>query len=238
MQQSALLDTLWAWLFGQGKSYKTYMINNQRVEQGLKRQDFDVIARSLLDPIVERMANAYDWDFVFDEATESTEVDENEYTLSGNNDDCKNIVNVRFGSGRGKVLEKLNTLITDRREGYDSDITTSFDTGTVYGYTLQGRSDEGFPKIQIFDTPGEVKTLTYRYRRNGLSISEFPADFGYVVLDYMKAQFDPAFLMVAKSSMNELIARYKPGGDEIEHVRRDPVEEAGNIRRTNLGGGC
>ena len=236
MQQSALLDILWAWLFGQGKSYKTYMMNGERVEQGMKQSDFRDICLTMLDPVIEQLSIAYDWDFIYDVGTETTVIDTSEYTLKGNNDDCRNIETVRYGPGRGTVLKQLDTLLTDRREGEET--AGASDSGDVYGYTLEGESDDGFPKIQLFDTPAEAKTLTYRYRKNGVSINEFPAEFGFVVRDYMIAQFDPSYLAVADRSLKELIGRYDPGGDEIVKVRRDTVDENRNIYRNTLTGGC
>jgi len=229
---------LWAWLFGNKMTYRRLVINGQAVETGLKRDEANQMVNDLLPDIVSQIVTAHDWDFTLDEASTATVADTSVYILRGNSGDCRDIINIRYGSGRGIVIDKLNMLETDRREGEDTSSGTSADSGGVYGWVPIGRSDDGYPRIKIYDTPGEAKTLTYRYRRSGLTVVDLPDEFGPTVLNFMIGQFKAEYLVLAERSLKEIIARYTVGGDEYETVRKDPVIEAGNIRRYNQQGGC
>ena len=238
MQVHALKEMVWAWLFGQGKTYQSRVINGQTISSGMTRDDFDTIINSLVSPITERVVIAYDWDFVFSSESLTTTADESEYVLRGTNNDCRDIINIRYGTGRGEVIERLNYLEADRREGGDESTGADPDSSDVYGYVLHGRSDDGFPKIKLYDTPVRSNTLTYRYRKSGLSIADFPSEFDFVFRDFMIGQFEPSYFGLAERALDELKARYKIGGDEYETVRMHPTIEAGNIRRNDNMGGC
>jgi len=235
MQVNTVIAQLWAWLYGSNLTYKKTVVNGQTIETGLKRDEVEGIVRDLIPAIIDQIVTPFDWDFTFDVATVSSVASTSEYTLRGNNDDCRDLINVRYGSGRGVVIERLETLETDRREGEDEDTTT---TGNVYGYTVFGRSSDGFPIIQLFDTPTEADTITYRYRKSNLTLDNIPGEFGFVVRDYLRAEFRPEWSGVAEKRLDEMIARYSVGGDEINKVRMSPDIEAGNIRRVENQGGC
>lgn len=200
------------------------------VEQGLNVDQVQKIVNDFLPVVVDRIIVSHDWDFACDVGTTTTVVGTSEYTLDGNAGDCRDIINIRIGTGRGLVIERLNTLKTDRREG--SEETTN--PGTVSGYTVYGRSTDGFPKIQLFDTPQEAQTLTYRYRKNGLTVENIPDEFGFVVRDMVLGQFKPEYIPLGDRGLREMVDRYSLGGDEIDVVRQDPIIEAGNVRRNNV----
>lgn len=236
MQEQTVINQVWAWLFANGKTHRHSVVKGQVIESGLERDEVEDITRSFLGVVVDRIATAHDWDFVCDEASTTSVISTTEYILRGNNDDCRDIINVRYGSGRGTVIERLNTLQTDRREG-ESEAGVS-DTEKVYGYTVYGRSDDGFPQIKLFDSPASAETITYRYRKKDISLSVIPDEFGYVVRDMVLANFDSKYLGVAERRLGEMVNRYTVGGDEYETARMHPTIEAGNIRRRNNMGGC
>ena len=234
MQASTVVSSVWAWLYANGMTFRKISVGGQTVEQGLNVDQVQNIVNDFLPVVVDRIIVSHDWDFACDVATTTTVAATSEYTLEGNAGDCRDIINIRHGSGRGVVLERLNTLKTDRREGEDTDDSGSSDLGNVYGYTVYGRSTDGFPKIQIFDTPQEAKTLTYRYRKTGLTIENIPQEFGFVVRDMVLGQFKPEYIGLGEQKLGEMIGRYKLGGDEIDTIRLDPIVEAGNLRRNNV----
>jgi len=239
VQADTVKNQVWAWMTANGLSYRKIDVRGEIIESGFKQPDAYNLIASFIPIAVDKIVTAHDWDFVCDVATTTTVSGTSEYTLSGNNDDCRDIINLRIGAGRGRVLERLNTLQTDRRESEDEDVGDETDTSDVYGYTQYGRSADGKPMVQLFDTPSEAKTLKYRYRMSGITIDHLPDEFGYVVRDMVIAQFKTEYLGIAKVGLNEMIARYNVGGDHYETVRIDPVIEAGNNRRSNdLPGGC
>lgn len=238
MNIQSVQSRLWAWLYGNHMTYRRVVVNGQPVESGLKQGEVDQMVNTILPDIVSQIVTAHDWDFVLGEGSTTTVAGTSEYTLRGAAGDCRDIINVRYGSGRGIVLDKLNLLETDRREGEDSSVSTSSDSGVMYGYVVKGRSDDGYPIIKIYDTPTEAKTLQYRYRKSGLTLVNLPEEFGRTVMNFMIGQFKAEYLVLAERSLKEIIARYTVGGDEYETVRKDPQIEAGNVRRFSLPGGC
>ena len=237
MQLTTAIEQLWVWLASNGKTERKVVINGQVEKIGMSRQQVEVAVQNLIGPIVDEIIVRHDWDFTCDVTTTTSVSGTSEYTLSGKSGDCRDIINIRFGSGRGYVLDELNFLQTDRREGETTSGTS--DSGTVYGYTLFGRSPDGFPLIQIFDTPTSAETITYRYRRTGLNLDNIPDSFGFVVRDFLRAEFDGGYLAKAESRLNEMVSRYKIGGDSPYIMRMAPAIERGNVRRANdLQGGC
>ncbi len=232
MQESTVINGIWAYLFANGKTEKIRYVQGEKIETGLSRKEVENMVRSFLGPTVQRITRAYDWDFVCAEATDAFVASTSEYSLSGDNDDCMDIINIRWGTSSSlEVLEKLNVLENDRRKGSETA------TG-IYGWTAFGRSDDGFPLVQIHNTPTEANVFKYRYRKSGLTLSDIPADFDNVVIDDVLAQFDISLRPDANVSLKGMMDRYMVGGDEYETVRRDPVIEAGNIRRKGLQGGA
>lgn len=237
MQLNTVIEQLWSWLAATGKTVHKVVINGVVETMGHSRQEVERAVHNLIGPIVDEIVTSHDWDFACDVVTDDTTViNQSEYTFTGNNNDCRDIINIRYGSGRGVVLDELNTLKTDRREG--EDVANSTDVGSVYGYTPFGRSADGFPKVQLFDTPIEAKTLKYRYRKSGLNIGNIPDYFGFVVRDFMRAEFDPGYQAKAENRLAAMVARYKVGGDTPDVARLDPQIEAGNVRRKANQGGC
>lgn len=235
MQINTAIDQLWVWLQGKNRTVHKVMVNGQVESVGHTRQEVERAVQNLIGPIVDEIIMSHDWDFACDVTTSTSVIGTSEYTLTGKNSDCRDIIGIRYGSGRGYVLEELNVLQTDRREG-ESTAGTS-DTSNAYGYTLYGRSPDGFPLIQIFDTPTSAETITYRYRKNGLNLNNIPDNFGFVVRDFLRAEFDDRYFAKAADRLNEMIDRYKVGGDSPDVMRIHPEIERGNIRRGGLQGG-
>ena len=59
-----------------------------------KRKAIQQLVPVALDEVVV----SYDWDFATDVADKDTVADQAEYTLEGNDDDCRDIINVRYGT--------------------------------------------------------------------------------------------------------------------------------------------
>jgi len=237
VQINTVIEQLWSWLSSTGKTEHKILVNGVVETVGLSRQQVERAAHNLIGPVVDEIITRHDWDFACDVVTDDTTVvNQSEYTFTGNSNDCRDIINIRYGDGRGVVLDELNTLKTDRRE--EETVSGAADTSGVYGYTLFGRSPDGFPKVQLFDTPTEAKTLKYRYRKKDLNIGNIPDSFGFVVRDFMRAEFDPGFQAKAENRLAGMIDRYKVGGDTPDVARLDPQIESGNIRRKANQGGC
>lgn len=235
MQISTVEEQLWAWLFSNGRTVKRIRQGDNYVDVGLTRKVVNRAVISLLPPIVDEIIVSHDWDFAYDVATETSIALQSEYTLRGNNDDCADLWVVKYGEGFGVPLEEMGVTTMDRRKA--ESISGLTDDGSVYAYTRFGRSDDDFPKIQLFNTPGDATTITYRYRKSGLGLSDIPNRFGFVVRDFMRAEYEAGYKVIAVRSLNEMIKRNTVGGDSPMIVRKDPIIEAGNVRRGGFQGG-
>jgi hypothetical protein len=236
VQKSTVEEQLWAWLYTNGRTVKMIKQGDEYVKVGLTRKEVNKSVSALLDPLIDDIITAHDWDFSCDVATETSVANQSEYTLRGNNDDCADLWVVKYGPGRGVPLEESGVAQMDRREA--ESVADASDNDGVYTYTRFGRSDDGFPKIQLFDTPGVGNTITYRYRKMDLGLGDIPDRFSYVVRDFLRAEYDAGYLPIAEGRLNKMIAKHTIGGDSPRTVRMHPTIETGNIRRSGNQGGC
>lgn len=230
MQENTVIEGVWAWLFSKGWTKKVrHLPGGSTITEGFDYQEVERMTRTFLNPVVDEVMTVHDWDFACDEKSDATVADQAEYTLSGNNGDCQDIINVRYDTDE-EVLEKLNVLENDRRKpqktGYG-----------IYGWTAFGRSDDKSPIIIIHNTPTEAKTFKYRYRKKDLGLGDMPDSFDFVVVDAVCARFDRSLQVFADRSLARMIARYTVGGDEIDMLRINPLIEDGNVRRCSNQGG-
>lgn len=205
----------------------------RRVFEG-KYANFVKDARVSLQAVVDVIATAHDFDFTVDTATESVVVNQVEYTLEGNDTDCRDVINVRFGDGGSDdpVLDRKDYLEQDRRLG-----TGETESPDMSSYIVYGASEDGFPKITLNANPTDAsKILTYRYRKSKITISNIPDEFKMVTIDGLTSMFIPAFAAAFDVSLNNMVMRHKVGGDDYSTVRRDPKIESGNVRRNGLYG--
>lgn len=229
MQRSMIEDQVWALLRFKGLTYKkTVMPGGAVVESGIIRKDVNKMVLSTLDSAVKEIVLAYDWNFAYDEATTTSVADQADYTFEGNNSDCRDIINIRWGDSE-TVLDELNFLQDDRR-------TEGTEGSNVYGYILFKREDN-FPVVTIRGTPDSAETIKYRYRRKDITLAELPDSFDIAVVDQILKRWDRGWELAAETSLNKLIARYKIGGDRHETIRMNPAIEDGNFRRKGLQGG-
>lgn len=191
---------------------------------------------NIIGPVANRIIMDHTWDFAVDTATENTVVGQASYTLEGNDADCRDIVNIRIGDGDGRVIEEFDRLELDRRLSTDDPNTNT--NIPIDSYAKWGRSSDDFPIVQLYGTPQTVETLTYRFHKKDLSLQDIPGDFGYIVIDAVKAEFDASLRGIAENSLNEMKARHTPGGDSFVRVRLDPTIEKGNRERNNMYGGA
>jgi len=231
LQISTIADGIWAWLTILGRTIKVQkMPDGSTMTSGLDRQTVDRIVNSFVGPVVAQFVMAHDWDFACDEDSDTTVADTADYTLRGNNMDCRDIINVRYDSDLD-VLDRLNVLSNDRRKPAKSG-------SGVYGWTWFKMSTDGFPVITIHNTPTEAKTFKYRYRKKDITIGDIPDYFDYVVNALMKARFQDDYYSLSERFLKEAIHKYRGGGDDYETVRLNPTIEAGNIRRCQNQGGA
>lgn len=173
--------------------------------------------QSLFETTLDEIVIAYDWDFSTDTADESIVADQASYTLKGNSGNCRDIINIRYGSTTSlSLLDKRSPI------DYDEWITGRSVT-TVSIWVPDGRSN-GKPKVTIVKTPTDAtKILRYRYRRNDIAFSDFPEEFSFVIISGLLKRMLPAYTPVYKKDLDLMIDRYSGGGGEDNPVKQDPL---------------
>ena len=200
------------------------------------RIDLVADAKAHIPSIVAEITASYDFPFTYSESTETVVVGTRDYTLEGEDGDCRDIILIKYGDGSDNdvVLDKKSISHQDRREGVTDDDTT--DDITIEGYAIIGEEDH-HPKIRLSGKPSETgKVLTYRYRKSDIKLTDISDVFRFVVIYGVAASILPSIWGVYDRALNKMISRYTVGGDSYDTVRLDPVIEAGNLRRAGSYG--
>lgn len=193
-----------------------------------KRKAIQQLVPVALDEVVV----SYDWDFATDVADEDTVADQAEYTLRGNDTDCRDIINLRYGTtSDGFVL-------LDKKRPVDMDDFISNRTLTGVGWWIPfGRASGGFPKVKVFNAPsGSTNVLRYRYRKNNVSVNQFPENFKFVLIGAIVKRLIPAFDVVYQGDLKTMIDHYSMAGGEDMPAPLDPVQVARNNERSRMYG--
>lgn len=172
-------------------------------EKAIKRQTIDV---------VDQIASAHDWAFVMavdDDTTDGTA----EYTLKGANEDCREIINIRYGQTDFELLDKKSAVDMDEW------LTDRDPSGTHWWY-MSGRDGGGFPKVTLVDTPASAYTIRYRYRKK-VTISVFPDEFSYLFVLAVAARLVPAYRELYDKELGKVMSRHEVGGGEDDPARRN-----------------
>lgn len=184
---------------------------------------------ALLKPLLDKIATAYDWDFVMEEySTVTTVADDATYTLSGANKNLRDIVNIRYGDSK-KVLTKIRALEADDL------LSGGGSLGSVTAWYQYGLDDHGYPQIVLVDTPGTSgETLHVRYRKKEIGLKDFPDSFSQVMVDGIFGYLSDTKYIRFERSLGQMVRRYRGGGRDISLVGMDPHLSLGNARRAAL----
>ena len=184
---------------------------------------------ALLEPLLDKISAAYDWDFVMEEYSDETTVaDTASYTFEGSNKDLRDVVNIRYGDSK-KVLSKIRALEADDLLSDDGGL------GGVKAWYQYGLDDHGYPQIVLVDTPATTgETLHVRYRRKEIGLKDFPDGFSDVMVDGVLGYLSDAKRIRFERSLKRMISRYRVGGRDISIVGMDPHLSLGNSRRAAL----
>lgn len=189
--------------------------------------------RAMLPEVKKKVLYSHDWFFAIDEADESTVADQADYILHGNNMDCRDIINVRYGAD----ADSLELL--DKRSGIDLDewLTDRSQTAVAV-WTLAGL-DHSFPKIKLVGAPSVSDYLIrYRYRKANVPDSDIPDDFSYLMITGLVSRLIPAYEPVFERDLKTMIDHYSYGGGEDNPAKQDPLVVSRNNRRaTKFGWG-
>jgi len=169
--------------------------------------------------IGNEVAARHDWDFVLSQADKTTVADQAEYTLKGNANDCRDVVNIRY---QADGVTSFSLLERKRPVDMDAFLSNRDVTGVGWWY-VSGRDSSGFPKVTIIDPPAAAgETLRYRYRKNNIGVAEFPDEFWGVLLSCLIGKFVPSQVGLYEKLLRIMIDRYAVSGGEANPARLDP----------------
>ena len=183
-----------------------------------------------LQPTIDEIAAAYSWDFVLDETTHSggTVKDEPQYTLKGTASNAMEIVTIKYGSDEN-VLKKMHPIDMDAFLHKRSHSSTDF-------WVPDGRVNT-FPRVRLVATPGEASTqIKYRYRRNNITLSDLPNNFGRVVAMGIARNLDENLDGLYQDALEFMIDNYTATQVNERVVHLDPhLIDLHNWRSRNHG---
>lgn len=219
--------------------FLTMMLNLPRIVAwgGAKNQKEKLI-KLMSEIAANRIAAAYDFDFVMDEAEETAVVDTQTYTLKGNSSDCRDVINVRYGDNSLLLNKWTSTEVDD----FLSNTTTrsGSTTSTVSPtYFFVSGIENGFPRITIGGTIAAGQTIKYRYRRKNITIHEFPDEFLDVLQEETLSGIFPGDFGLrgaAERSLGQMIDDYNKRGGQDQRPPMSASWRAKNRRRNWLHG--
>ena len=181
-------------------------------------------------PTIDQIAAAYEWDFVLDETTFSggTTSGTSQYTLKGTASNAMEIVTIKYGSNEN-VLKKMHPIDIDEFLHKRSHTSTDF-------WVPDGRVNT-FPRVKLVATPsGTSKQIKYRYRRNNITLSDLPNNFGRVVAMGIARNLDENLDGLYQDALEFMIDNYTATQVNERVVHLDPhLIDLHNWRSRNHG---
>lgn len=186
-------------------------------------------AADLIPSAVREVATAYPWDFAIKETTIDSVKDQSDYTLRGSDSgDCLDIYNIRY-EGSSKPLEFKTPAAMD-------DILGRRTISTISYWVPSGRSSK-FPVVKIVATPSTSgETITYRYYRNNVTLSEIPGVCDYLLEVAVAKRFVSSLEVLYDKVLVKAIGAYDRSGGETDVAVQDSEVVRANNARFKLNG--
>ncbi|MEA1999268.1 MAG: hypothetical protein U9N61_08105 [Euryarchaeota archaeon] len=183
--------------------------------------------------IANEVAMAFDWDFTMDQATETMVADTADYILRGNNDDCRDIIIMKY-----KGSDDDTWYVLKEKSPVDMDhFLSERSVDGVGWWTIKRRTPDKAVEVTLYDTPGTTgDTLSYRYRRSDVPIGDFPDGFSGVLVSALAAKFLPSYRALYRLELNNMIDRYKSLGGSENPARLDRDIVTRNNEKSRLYG--
>ena len=176
--------------------------------------------------VVREVATRYDWSFVLEthDHTDGTVASQADYTLLGKHDNARDIINIRYGDN----LVLLDERTPERQDEWQTQRAALSD---VWIWIPNGREGKS-PKITLYGTPSTAgKTLRYRYRRDNVTLQEWPQDFEFVIVSGVASKLFPNRRSIFEADIQIMVDRYESSGGEDDPAIQDPRIISANNRR-------
>jgi hypothetical protein len=190
----------------------------------LPPEDKQEAIQSYIPIVVDEVSMANEnFDFATDvcDYTGGTVLNQADYTLRGNNNDCRAIINIRYGSDYDLLDEMrpvdLDEYLTDR----------SHTSTTIW--VSHGRVD-GFPRIKLVAAPtAAAEAIRYRYFKKNIPLTSFPEEFINVIISGVISKMVPEYKAIHLKDLSDMVNRYSPSGGADNPAKQDPE----TVRRNN-----
>lgn len=191
-------------------------------------------ALAYVDAAVDEIANSYDWPFAVDDATETTVEDQAEYEITGNNNDCRSVINITYWGA-----SDTSGLLLQKFRASDVDVLMSQRSASdTFGWYFSGLTSNGIVKVTLIGAPdASGDSLKYRYRKSNVKLETIPVNYhATAVVSGTAKRLIPGYDAVFKEDLANMRAFYEGGGGEFNPIRRDPVLIQRNNERNALHG--
>ena len=177
---------------------------------------------AVLPLVLDEIYTAHDWDFTLNEYTLNTVANQPDYNIEGEDNDCRDVINIRYGDDRLHLtyypILEMDEIISNSQLSTD-----------VVAWTQAGRSDQGYPIITLHSTPTTAgETLRVRYRMRDVPLSALSDDFAYVVAAGIAAWILPVLRPLFDRQLKRAIRRYRRGGRDLNRTAISPQSAKAN----------
>lgn len=185
-----------------------------------------IVCGGMLPGVVDDVAMAYDWEFLFDRATVAVTSGTSEYTLTGNGFNLRDIQDIRYGSD---ALQLVKYRPLDALDYISDNAPTD-----VVGWYQTGTNQQGYPVIKIFGTPTTSTTMSVRFRKKDVKFVDFPDMFQNLFIAGLLSGISGERNRDYQAKMKMMIKRAKVGGKDFQRISADPQIIAGNRKIASL----
>jgi len=189
---------------------------------GRNLNDIKKEAADLISSAVREVATAHPWDFSTKETTIDSVANQSSYTLRGSGGDCFDIYNIKYGD---------SSLLDFKTPAAMDDILNRRTISAISYWVPDGRSSN-FPVVKLVATPGTSgETITYRYYRNNVTLSEIPGVCDYLLEVALAKRFVSVLEVLYDKILVRAIGAYdRSGGETDVAVQDSEVVRANNAR--------
>jgi len=214
-----------------------YNLWDARGLKGNKDQMLKLLESSVQLAVDKVAAMSTEFTFAIDnDIIPFTTGDSNTVEVFGKNSNARAVYTVLWGSADGTTA--VNRLLRKYSE-YEKDFTfsNSIISGQPVGWVDRGTGASGFPSVEILG--GAVVTgdsITVRFFRNDIVMSEWPPQFEYVIRDKILGDADRnTFGFLSTDSVRSMIDFYttpRKGGEQSlpdSNIIHDNLRRAGDL---------
>lgn len=198
------------------------------IKELLTNQEKKEAIETNINLCVERLLTFYEWPFAVSSFTMQTTANVATYEAEGDNQDCRSIINIRYGDTELLLTKYRQVDIDLELSNAENDLEVS----AWIDETVTG----GFPRFRLIGTPTSVEDLKIRYWLTNTTISQVPDNFENVMKWMLAAELDPSLRGIADEEIKRMIAMVQPPGGSPQVIQQSARTRANNNKYASLQG--